>query len=152
MQAHLPTLYGWVLRLEPRWIIELGVRRGVSTVAFLAGLDRLGRGDLWSCDKQEPEVPKAVSEHPRWHLALGDDRKPEKLTPPPPKACELLFIDTSHRLVHTQRELEIYGSRVRGVVLAHDVDKPGCGKAVREWSLQPPRKATYCYGLSATLV
>lgn len=154
MQGHLATLYGWVVRLRPEWVIELGVRSGVSTAAFLAGLERNRKGKLWSCDIED--IRREIRDHPRWQFAVGDDLKPEDLDPPPPSRCQLLFIDTSHKRKQTRRELEIYGERVEpgGVVLAHDVDERGCGAAVRGWSLAMENgdKATRCYGLGATLI
>lgn len=151
MQGHLETLYGWVVRLRPEWVIELGVRSGVSTAALLAGLEHNRKGTLWSCDKDD--LRREIRDHPRWQFAMGDDREPERLDPPPPSRCQLLFIDTSHTGVHTRKELATYGQRVDpgGVILAHDVDLAPCGRQVREWSARQER-ATYCYGLSATLM
>lgn len=151
MQGHLATLFTWVVRLRPQWVIELGVRHGVSTAALLAGLEFNNKGMLWSCDVKS--LPREIREHPRWQFAVGDDREPKNLDPPPPSRCQLLFIDTSHTEVHTRRELAIYGKRVDpgGVILAHDVDLVPCGRSVREWSKRRKR-ATYCYGLSSTLI
>lgn len=154
MQGHLETLYNWVVRLRPEWVIELGVRHGTSTAALLAGLERNRKGKLWSCDLKDK--PREIPNHPRWQFALGDDLEPKDLDPPPPPRCQVLFIDTSHEWEQTCLELEIYGQRVEpgGVILAHDVDERECGAAVRDWSLamENKGKATACFGLGATLI
>lgn len=150
MQGHLPALYGWTRILRPDWIIELGVRTGISTTAFLAALDHNRKGRLWSCDMDWPQIRIEIRDHPRWQFAVGDDRYPDLLDPPPPDSCGLLFIDTSHEFAHTRRELEQYAPRVQagGIILAHDVDDPDCGRAVREWVGPRP----YSYGLGACRV
>lgn len=152
IQAHLPTLHEWTVRLRPRWVIELGVRFGVSTSAFLAAMDEVGWGELWSCDIEEPRVERFIQNHPRWTFALGDDRRPDKLHPPPPETCGLLFIDTSHKLSHTRKELELYAPRVErdGMILMHDVDQVACGRAMREWVKH--RNVDNSYGLGAIRV
>src|SRR4051794_31496222 len=72
--CHFWMLYAFVIALGAEQVIELGVRRGASTVALLSGLDVTG-GRLWSCDIKEPEptTPAFVTEHSRWDFCLGDD-------------------------------------------------------------------------------
>jgi hypothetical protein len=50
---HLPRLYDEVTRYREPQIIELGVRSGNSTAAFLAAVEKVG-GHLWSVDPMVP--------------------------------------------------------------------------------------------------
>ena len=121
----MPVLYAWA-RLPGARIIELGVRGGNSTSAFLAGIERSG-GELWSVDIEEPEVPAHWRDLTRWHLLVADDQSQEAVAFCPDNV-DVLFIDTSHFYEHTLTELRLYVGKVKpgGVVLLHDTDK-------REW-------------------
>ena len=132
MKPHLPRLYAFVVSLDAQQVIELGVRGGDSTVAFLAALERT-RGRLWSCDVNPPRGhAKAVSGTHFWTFALGNDRDVIDYAP---EQCDILFIDTSHEYEDTAWELEHYGARVRdgGVILLHDTDLDGVQRAVDEY-------------------
>lgn len=111
---HLPTLHGAAATAAT--VIELGVRRGVSSVAFLAGLPAGGR--LHSVD-----VNRAPFVHPSWEFIQGDDLDPAVIAQLPP-ACDVLFIDTSHTYSHTLDELATWAPTVRsgGVILLHDTE------------------------------
>lgn len=119
---HLPFLYDTVCRFAGAVILELGVRTGNSTAAFLAGAEMVG-GHLWSVDIAKPHVPAWWHESGRWTLSIGDDLAEstcEKL----PDQVDILFIDTSHAFEHTLSELEAHVPRVvpGGVVLCHDTE------------------------------
>jgi predicted O-methyltransferase YrrM len=119
MRDHLDFLYAQANgRLA---LAELGVRKGHSTCALLAGLEAAGSGHLWSVDIAPPQVPAGWEDLPYWHFLQADDLSrtarehiPEKL--------DLLFIDTSHSYDHTLAELAVYAPRVipGGVILMHD--------------------------------
>lgn len=115
---HLPTLVDLVVSLDARHVIELGTRTGVSTVAWLHGLEQTG-GRLTSVDID----PKpAIADHPSWTFIQGDDCDPAlyaSLTP-----AEIVFIDTSHRYDHTVRELALYKWLVKpgGALVCHDTE------------------------------
>jgi predicted O-methyltransferase YrrM len=121
----LPVLYAWARHPGAR-IIELGVRSGNSTSAFLAGAEQSG-GELWSVDVAEPDIPAYWRDLPFWHLLVADDTAQEAVAHCPDGA-DVLFIDTSHFYEHTLLELRLYAGKVRpgGVVLMHDTDR-------REW-------------------
>lgn len=112
---HVPTLRQVTEDVNAQTVIELGVRTGVSTVAFLAAVDSTG-GTVWSVDIESPTVPYEVSTHPQWRLIVGNDLA---LAGYLPTECDVLFIDTSHTYQQTLAELELYGERSK-VILLHD--------------------------------
>jgi predicted O-methyltransferase YrrM len=105
--------------LDARTVIELGVRGGCSTVAWLYALER--RGHLWSVDLNPPT--RDLGHHEHWTFLGGDDCSPVVYHALPMMA-DVVFIDTSHAYEHTLQELELYVPRVRsgGRVLLHDTE------------------------------
>lgn len=130
--CHFWVLHALVIALRAKQVIELGVRRGVSTVALLSALD-VTDGRLWSCDREKPPVPPFVHEHSRWDFCLGEDLE---VASSAPDVCDLLFIDTSHELAHTKAELELYASRVKegGIIALHDTVLTGVSRPARAWA------------------
>lgn len=137
---HLPYLHARAAQDGLR-AVELGVRSGESTAAFLAAVEAHD-GYLWSVDVDRPDVP-ADFYGSRWTFIQGDDMGPgilEQL----PEQFDLLFIDTSHRYQHTLDELWRYGPRVKpgGVILLHDTDlEVAPGSAADEDKEYPVRRA-----------
>ena len=119
IRAQMPVLYAWARQPGVR-VIELGVRSGNSTSAFLAAAERAG-GELWSVDIAVPQVPGYWQGLPFWHLMVADDQDPAAVRFCPDQAG-VLFIDTSHYYAHTLAELRLYVPKVRpgGTVLMHD--------------------------------
>lgn len=121
IHAHLPTLFEYASAGDVK-IIELGVRGGDSTTAFLAAIELYG-GHLWSCDIDLPwflnEYQTAAGDV--WTFVLADDIEAEHQAP---NKVDILFIDTSHTYDHTRRELDVYASHVKpgGVILLHDTE------------------------------
>jgi predicted O-methyltransferase YrrM len=117
----MPVLYAWARNALK--VIELGVRSGNSTAAFLAALE--GRGHLWSVDIDSPKVPEYWHNLP-WSMLVADDVTPEAVAWCPGDV-DVLFIDTSHSYEHTLTELRLYVPKVRagGVVLMHDTRAGG---------------------------
>lgn len=115
IQEHLGKFVALALKSET--VIELGTRGGVSTVAWLYGLE--GHGHLWSVDISAP--PKLSYDN--WTFVRGDDCSPDVLDQLPSEA-DVVFIDTSHAYEHTLRELDLYVPRVKpgGRVLLHDTE------------------------------
>jgi hypothetical protein len=111
ISLHLPFLYE---NAQGRTVIELGVRSGNSTAAFLAA-----GADVWSADTEEPQVPEGWRGNPRWHFLRGDDMHPAVRAALPAEA-DIVFIDTSHTYEHTLAELRAYAPRARLLVLLHD--------------------------------
>lgn len=116
----LPTLFGFATYYTDPVILELGVRSGNSTAAFLAGVDKVG-GHVWSMDIHPPNVPGEWFDHPRWTFIQADDVRPPALLP---ALFDIVFVDTSHAYEHTMAELRLYVPRVRagGVMLFHDTE------------------------------
>lgn len=110
ISLHLPFLYE---NAQGGTVIELGVRTGNSTAAFLAA-----GAEVWSADIEEPGVPGEWRGNPRWHFLLGDDLSPEILAGLPAEA-DVVFIDTAHTYEQTLAELRAYAPRAP-LVLLHD--------------------------------
>ena len=116
ISEHLPLLAELAAKADV--VVELGVRTGVSTVAWLYGLREHGR--LFSVDiASRPDLP----DDPRWTFIRGDDTDPDTIAQLPARA-DVVFIDTSHEYRHTVRELELYRWMVRpgGVIVCHDTE------------------------------
>lgn len=119
--AHLPTLYHYASGGDCQ-IIELGVRGGDSTVAFLAAIQAHG-GHMWSCDVAAPPFANPWQEvmGGQWEFVLGDDLWAHDRAP---DGVDIVFIDTSHTYNQTVAELELYHTKVHpgGVILLHDTE------------------------------
>ena len=166
IQEYMPFLYEQARSRPGCRVLELGARRGNSTVAFLAGVSESG-GRVWSCDIQDvrkiPGSPAGWAASLPLAVMIGDDMDPRVLGQMPGQV-DVLFIDTSHEYEHTLAECRAYVPRVAagGVALFHDTnlyDWPGydwkgdvppvrqaldeyCAEAGLEWENMPGR-----YGL-----
>lgn len=137
IQQHLPRLYE-----EARGaILELGVRGGVSTSAFLAGVEAHG-GEVWSVDIDQ-QCASVFFGHPQWHFICADSRDVAALRASGvPDRLDVLFVDTVHTFEQVEAELAAWGSRVKedGVMLLHDTESsPG----VRAAALACCRRNTF---------
>ena len=115
---HLPTFVDLVTSRNAQHVIELGTRSGVSTIAWLYGLEQTG-GRLTSIDIDErPDI----GEHDRWEFLQGDDMHPSIVGQL--SLADIVFIDTSHLYEHTFHELNLYRWLVRpgGVIVCHDTE------------------------------
>lgn len=115
---HLPTFVDLCHRTHATKVIELGVRGGVSTLAWLHGL-AANDGHLWSVDvNPAPGLPTG-----RWTFRLGDDCHPDVLADLPDQV-DVVFIDTSHAYDHTVNELALYEPKLRpgGRFVLHDTE------------------------------
>ena len=124
IREYMPFLHEQARSRPGCTVLELGTRRGNSTLAFLAAAEATG-GHVWSADitdcAHDPEGMLPWARHPLWTFIHGDDRDAavQSLLP---AQCDLLFIDTSHEYLHTLEELRAYMPRVApgGVALFHD--------------------------------
>lgn len=119
---YLPVFEQLALRDDVNVVVELGVRDGNSTRAWLRGL--AGHGHLWSVDIVPPPADVVPPEHDDdWTMILGDDVSADVLAQIPER-IDVLFIDTDHSFEHTLDELYLYGRRVRsgGAILLHDTE------------------------------
>lgn len=157
INQHLQYMHDVCVEVDARQVVELGVRSGLSTVAFLSAMEVTG-GEVWSCDIDRPAVAACVAGHERWTFVWADDLEVVDDAP----ECDVLFIDTSHAYDHTRAELDAYASKARKVILLHDtqLEAPeSCGpqppfpvrKAALEWLADNPGWAweefEFCYGL-----
>ena len=126
IQEYLPFLYDLARSRQGCRVLELGARRGNSTLAFLAGCAEAG-GHVWSCDVDDvrlfPDGIGPFAASPRWTFVHGDDMDPTVQSLLPAR-CDVLFLDTSHHYRHTLAELRVYVPRVApgGVALFHDTN------------------------------
>ena len=120
----LPIIFNWVIKLKAQMILELGVRSGESTKAFLQALAYTG-GKMTSMDIDDCS---RVSVAPNWKFVQGDDLKLEFR-----EQVDILFIDTNHTYTQTLLELIRYAPSVTedGVILLHDVYNHVQGTQVR---------------------
>lgn len=152
MHAHMPTFVQAVNDLSATKVIELGVRYGHSTIAWLYAL-RHG-GHLWSvdCSFPIPADPHSTSAYdsinlldpqgalgviPWWTFILGYDTWDSVLECLPDDGVDIVFLDTNHVYEETLVELDLYLPRVRpgGRIFLHDTALEATGNAVTP---QPP--------------
>lgn len=117
---HLPKFVDLVIQTDAKYVLELGTRTGVSTVAWLYALEQTG-GRLVSVDIDSH--PK-IGEHPHWRFVQGDDTDPKIVALVSEDAPDIVFIDTSHHYMHTRQELGIYRWVVKsgGYIVCHDTE------------------------------
>lgn len=134
---HLPRFVDMVIDLNAQHVIELGTRTGVSTVAWLHGLEQTG-GRLTSIDiDPKPDI----ADHPAWVFIQGDDLDPAIVASLAP--ADIVFIDTSHLFEHTLAELGVYRWLVNpgGVIVLHDTELPLPETAPPDHPRYPVKKA-----------
>lgn len=119
VQYCMPRMLEVALRYPEGSILELGVRSGNSTSAFLAAAEKTG-GHVWSMDTGVPDVPAHWHDSGLWTFIQGDDTADD--VPLDPFMYDVLFIDTSHHYAHTLTELRRFVPIVKpgGTVLLHD--------------------------------
>lgn len=152
IHEHLPTFVAAVEELGAKTVVELGVRYGVSTIAWLYGLHGAD-GHLWSVDCSfpvaapdsdinllDPQGLLGVVDY--WSFILGYDTWLSVLEMLP-KNIDILFIDTNHVYEETLVELQLYYPRVRsgGRIYLHDTALETTGNATTEQPLYPVKTA-----------
>lgn len=161
IQQHLPRLRA-LASLPAVRVLELGVRSGNSTAAFLAAADEWG-GSVVSVDVVTPTVPPEFWKSGCWAFHKGSDidLRPQLAGP-----WDVVFIDTSHHYQHTLDELWAYADTVvdDGCIVLHDTelrspeDMPATDPefpvraAIDRWLADNPdwsaEFVTGCYGLA----
>jgi cephalosporin hydroxylase len=123
---HLPRFVDLVTKMGATSVVELGTRTGVSTIAWLHALEQTG-GHLISVDLDD-QPP--IGDHDRWTFIQGNDEDPHVYNRIvdllPPAGADIVFLDTSHWLDETRRELALYRWIVRagGLIVCHDTELP----------------------------
>merc|ERR1711916_44870 len=143
INEHLPTLYKYASECES--VIELGVRKVVSTYAFVNGLlnnnssnKKLLLNDINSCDISELlEITKdlKVDIKYEWKNDLELEIK---------ENYDLTFIDTWHIYGQLKRELEKFSKVTNKYIIMHDTTVDGInGETVRmKWNAEKQSKET----------
>ena len=104
---HLPTLFSESLGVQPRLIVELGVRDGESTFVF-EKVAKLCDARIVSVDI---EPVSRLSQNQRWRFVQSDDIEFAKRFPAwcsengLSTEIDILFVDTSHFFEHTVQEI-----------------------------------------------
>lgn len=105
---HLPVLFIESLKIKPKLIVELGVKRGESTFV-LERVAKLSNSKIVSCDIADCSGASSFKD---WLFFQGDDIEfaeefeswceARKIRP----KIDVLFIDTSHIYEHTSEEIK----------------------------------------------
>lgn|GEM_PF-1172129 len=138
IKEYLPFLFETAASYPNVRVLELGTRRGNSTLAFLAAAEAVN-GHVWSVDidrvTDAPDGMMPWRKCPGWTFIQGDDLHPAvraKL----PAEVDVLFVDTSHEYDHTLEECRAYMPRLApgGVALFHDTTSfPPVAQALDTW-------------------
>jgi cephalosporin hydroxylase len=126
IDEHLEWMFTEALLLQPRLIVELGVRDGQSTFVF----ERVANLCAASIVSVDIDDCSRISSHPRWHFVRGDDVEVSycfgefcraRNLPP---SVDLLFVDTSHYFEHTLKEIRAWFPLLspRAKVMFHDTN------------------------------
>jgi predicted O-methyltransferase YrrM len=123
--AHMPTLYMLANQWSEGAIVELGVNRGWSTVALYAGARAAGK-TLISYDlnpKWEASLQtnlKLAAPPTGWEFRVKDSVEAAKDFTDGSVSC--WFLDTSHTLLQTRKELAAWLPKIRpdGIMCGHD--------------------------------
>jgi len=104
-------------------ILEIGVRYGVSTSAFLLGIEKNG-GHLYSVDI-DLECGKLFN-RPEWTFLCADSQSPRALDGPDwndARGFDLILIDGDHKPEAVRHDLRQFAPLLRrnGMLLVHDV-------------------------------
>jgi cephalosporin hydroxylase len=148
---HLGAMFAEAVAAQPRLILELGTRGGVSTRALLAAAEVTDAAllsiDIVDCSGAD--LPERF--RPRWSFIQADD---VAFAGAPfaafcaarglPVRAEAILLDTSHRYDHTRRELDAWLPRLApaGVIMLHDTHMGDGwfrrldGKVARGWDNQ----------------
>ncbi len=108
-------------------VLEIGVCQGVSTSAFLLGMDDKDDGYLFSIDI-DPACGERLS-HPRWTFIPGDSRQ---LKLQGNFEFDVLLIDGEHHYDTALSNLRKFSPLVKrgGTILMHDVLPSEYGRSV----------------------
>lgn len=139
IKDEMPYLLGRAQAYQGLRVLEVGVRSGRSTSAFLAAAARsMGGGHVYSIDVAEPDVPAEWYSCGYWSFARARscDVTPELAGWP--DSYHVLFIDGDHTLLGVLDDLRRFVPYVAagGVVLCHDTK-------LRDpaWPAEPPAVA-----------
>ena len=136
INEHLPTLVKYTK--DVNYITEFGVRKGVSTTAFLyAKPKKLVSYDITDRKFNHKFFRSIVDPCTNFVFIKGNTLK---ITI---EETDLLFIDTYHTYSQLFKELELHGNKAKKYIIFHDTNiygeigmddkKPGLKKAIDEF-------------------
>jgi len=121
MYRHTVTLFALVVSMQAKNVLELGVRKGGSTLPLLAGVKATG-GFLTSVDVQDHafKCPEELVDY--WQFIKSDSLK-YLSSVPDGVIYDVVYIDDWHAYAHVKRELELLESHVTksSIILLHDL-------------------------------
>ena len=134
INEHLEFMYSLVISRKAQTVVELGVRTGVSTQAWLAGVEETG-GYLSSYDIQNlltldnppntnflVRLGDPILYEKYWKFTVGSSL--EVHTEWKSNQIDILFIDTDHTAKQLYMELTLWHEKVNGLIVLHDVTVP----------------------------
>lgn len=125
INEHLPVLRKYAEQCEH--IIELGLRYGNSTVAFLAARPKkLISYDMQYNDKMDYLKMIAAENDIDFEIRI-EDATPEDDRESTVGETDLLLIDTNHHERQCKAELKMHAHKVRKFIIFHDVQTFGFG-------------------------
>ena len=138
IDMHVP----WLQSIAKGNILEIGVRTGISTAAFLVGLEYNG-GHLYSVDIEE--ACGKVVESTNWTFIHDSSRNADAIKSKIPQVLDILFVDGDHTYEGTRDDFTNYAPLVRsgGLIICHDVCSgydPGVQQAFYEFFASMPQK------------
>lgn len=113
---HLPVLKELAKGKE---VLELGVRYGNSTRAFLAGRPKrlLSVDKDWSKAQEDTLIPAVNDQGIHWGRAHTDSRHNK---PPCDQECDITFVDTLHTAAQVRAEIAAHEPYTRERLIFHD--------------------------------
>lgn len=146
INQHLPKLYE--IAKDCKNIVEFGVRRGCSTIAFLAG-----GAKVFSYDLEPHNIHDKIlhwADPNQWYIVYGDIKKTAVKTSPP--ECDAMFFDSEHSYDQLMFELQ-FTRQARKYLIFHDTvtfwhkanveGKMGIGPAIEQFIAANPDWATF---------
>lgn len=114
-------------------ILEIGVRHGASTSAFLSGVEDNG-GHVYSVDTEDCSL---FAGHPQWtFLHLNSVKDAIRIKELVPNVLDLLFVDGDHSYDSVFSDLCNYGPRAKQI-FAHDTEQRDVRAAIDAYSALP---------------
>jgi phospholipid N-methyltransferase len=115
ISEHVPVLHN--LAKECDSVVELGVRTGVSTRAFLC-LDniKVRSYDLYKDEYVDNLFEKAKSLGRNVEYIAGNSLTIEI------EPTDMMFVDTDHTYLQVTKELELHANKVKKYIAFHDTD------------------------------
>jgi len=127
-QGDMKDFVSWMRNNAKGNVVEIGVRDGASTSAFLAGVEENG-GHVYSIDVQP--CGHLFEGHPQWSFLQANSTDVDAMCKFIPFEIDLLLIDGDHSRAGVLNDIEYCRQlRTGGMVLFHDIapeEKPaGC--------------------------